>query len=89
METSRRASPPRPCARLRRGALAESGAVRRSTGVVQPQGAMAADNNGEPAAAGRQRYSVRLDKHAAYPASYPHEFELTCAAPAEPLAFSR
>ena len=59
-------------------------------GVVQPQGAMAAGNNGEPAAAGRQRYSVRLDKHAAYPASYPHEFELTCAAPAEPLyAFSR
>ena len=59
-------------------------------GVVQPQGAMAAGNNGEPAAAGRERYSVRLDKHAAYPASYPHEFELTCAAPAEPLyAFSR
>ena len=59
-------------------------------GVVQPQGAMAAGNNGGPAAAGRQRYSVRLDKHAAYPASYPHEFELTCAAPAEPLyAFSR
>ena len=51
-------------------------------GVVQPQGA--------PDAAGRQKYSVRLDKHAEYPASYPHEFELTCAAPAEPLyAFSR
>ena len=51
-------------------------------GVVQAQGA--------PDAAGRQKYSVRLDKHAEYPASYPHEFELTCAAPAEPLyAFSR
>ena len=51
-------------------------------GVVQPQGA--------PDAAGRQKYSVRLDKHAEYPASYPHEFELTCAAPAEPLyTFSR
>ena len=51
-------------------------------GVVQPQGA--------PDAAGRQKYSVRLDKHAEYPASYPHEFELTCAPPAEPLyAFSR
>ena len=50
-------------------------------GVVQYQG--------EPSE-GRQKYSVRLDKHAEYPASYPHEFELTCAEPAEPLyAFSR
>ena len=57
-------------------------------GVVQPQGEPEVNSAG--VATGRQKYSVRLDKHAEYPASYPHEFELTCAAPAEPLyAFSR
>ena len=68
------------------GDASETGAP---LGFVQPQATLGSTTH-HAAASRKSRYSVRLDRHGAYPARYPHEFDLTCGPPAEPLyAFSR